>query len=251
MKKEAIIMAMPVKINVIDSQVKDEDIEDIFTYLRNMDEKFSTFKETSETKRINQGELFEENYSKEMKKVLALCEQTKKETNGYFDPFIKGKFDPAGIVKGLAIYESSKILRQKGLKNFYIEIAGDIQVNGKNEKNEKWKIGIENPFNRKEIIKVAELSDRGIATSGTYINGKHIFDPVNQKDADDIVSITVIGPNVYEADRFATAAFAMGQAGIKFLEDKSGLEGYMITKDKKAYCTTNFNQYLAKQRITC
>lgn len=247
MKKETTIMAMPVKINIPENFVREIDFEDVFSYLRYMEEKFSTFKETSEISIINRGELLEKNYSKEIKKVLLLSKQTKEETNGYFDILLNGRIDLAGIVKGLAIYESGKMLLQKGLKNFYIEIAGDIQVNGKNEKGENWKIGIENPFNRSEIIKVVKLSNQGIATSGTYIRGKHILDPVNQKYADDIVSITVIGPNVYEADRFATAAFAMGEAGIEFLENQNGLEGYMIGKDKKAYYTTNFNKYLTKK----
>lgn len=247
MKKEATIMAMPVKMNIVDENVKNSDFDDVFSYLRYMDEKFSTYKETSEITAINKGKLSEKKISQDMKKILVLGKQTKKETNGYFDMKINGKIDPAGIVKGLAIFESSKMLLQKGFQNFYIEIAGDIEVRGKNDKGKKWKIGIENPFNRKEIIKVIELSDRGIATSGTYIRGTHIYDPVNKKNADDIASITVIGPNVYEADRFATAVFAMGKAGIEYLEARIGFEGYMITKDKQAYMTSGFEQYLTKE----
>lgn len=246
MKKEATIMAMPVKINVIDKNVTDQDFEDVFSYLRQIDEKFSTFNDKSEAAKINSGKFVEKNLSDDMKKIIALSKQTKHETNGYFDVYASGEFDPTGIVKGWAIFESSKILLQKGLQNFYLEIAGDIQVCGKNGNDESWKIGIENPFDRREIVKVLQLSNKGIATSGIYINGEHIIDPINKKAANDIISITVIGPNVYEADRFATAVFAMGEAGIRFLEEKDGLEGYMITKDKHAYTTTGFEQYLTK-----
>ncbi len=35
-----------------------------------------------------------------MKVIFKLSEKTKKETNGYFDIFYKGKYDPSGIVKG-------------------------------------------------------------------------------------------------------------------------------------------------------
>ncbi len=73
------------------------------------------------------------------------------------------------------------------------------------------------------------MSDCGVATSGTSIRGQHIYNP--QDDAapiDEIVSLTVIGPNIYEADRFATAAFAMGSDGIVFIEQLDGFEGYMI-----------------------
>lgn len=246
MKKEATIMAMPVRINVVDDAVAEDDIEEIFTYLRQIDEKFSTYKETSETQKLNRGEISEQDLSPEMKEVLALSDETKKETRGFFDVKINHIFDPLGLVKGWAIYKAAEMLARKGYHNFYLEIAGDIEVRGHNERGEKWRIGIENPFNRSQIIKVVELSDAGIATSGTYIRGKHIFNPINGKDADEIMSMTVIAENVYEADRFATAAFAMGKVGINFLESKTGLEGMMVTKDKRLTETSGFKQYLVQ-----
>jgi thiamine biosynthesis lipoprotein len=87
----------------------------------------------------------------------------------------------------------------------------------------------------------------GIATSGTYIRGRHIYDPfaAEGQSIDEIVSLTVLGPNVYEADRFATAAFAMGPAGIHFIERESGLEGYMIGKNGIATMTSGFAEYVA------
>ena len=60
----------------------------------------------------------------------------------------------------------------------------------------------------------------------------------------DIVSLTVIGPNVYEADRFATAAFAMGRAGILFIENLADFEGYMIDQHRQATFTSNFARYV-------
>ena len=137
------------------------------------------------------------------------------------------------------------MLKNAGFKNLYVEIAGDIQVFGKNIEGKKWKIGIKNPFNQKEIVKVVYLENKGIATSGTYIRGQHIYNPKNrQEQLTDIVSLTIIGENIYEADRFATAAFAMGRQGIHFIENLHGFEAYMIDKDKIATMTGNFNKYL-------
>jgi thiamine biosynthesis lipoprotein len=179
-----------------------------------------------------------------MKKVLELCEETKKETDGYFDINLNGILDPSGSVKGYAIWQSSLIFKNKGFKNFYIEIAGDIQTFGKNEKGESWRAGIQNPFNQKEIIKVLKISNVGIATSGNYQRGKHIINPKTKLPADEIASLTVIGANVYEADRFATAAFAMGEKGIEFIERSKNLEGYMVKNDKIAVMTSGFKKYL-------
>ena len=61
-----------------------------------------------------------------------------------------------------------------------------------------------------------------------------------------IVSVTVIGPNAYEADRFATAALAMGRAGIGFIEQQEGLEAYVIDRDGGPRFTSGFEDYVAK-----
>jgi thiamine biosynthesis lipoprotein len=244
MKKQAIIMGMPVTVQIADSTATDEDIQEVFAYFNFIDKKFSTYIKDSEISRINRGELKSSGYSNEMRKVLRLCEETKKETGGYFDINLNGKLDPSGIVKGYAIWQGSQMLKNKGYENFYIEIAGDIQTSGKNEKKESWKVGIQNPFNLKEIVKVLKISNKGIATSGNYQRGKHILNPKTKIAADEIASITVIGSNVYEADRFATAAFAMGERGIEFIEKLKGLEGYMIKRDRKAVMTSGFERYV-------
>ena len=84
-----------------------------------------------------------------------------------------------------------------------------------------------------------------MATSGTYIRGQHIYNPHNRVQTfDDIVSLTVIGPNIYEADRFATAAFAMGKSGIDFIESLPGFEGYIIDSNGIATMTSGFENYV-------
>lgn len=244
MIRKKTIMGMPSTINIVDKNATDEAVNEVFSYFHFIDKKFSTYKKDSEISLINRGELRVEKASAQIKKILYLCEETKLKTNGYFDININGNIDPSGLVKGYAIWEGSNILRKKGYKNFYVEIAGDIEVLGKNEKGKKWRVGIQNPFNVNEIIKIVELKDKGIATSGTYQRGNHITNPKTGEESDEIASITVIGPNVYEADRFATAAFAMGEKGIEFIERLKGFEGYMVKKDKVSVMTSGFKDYI-------
>lgn len=248
MKETRILMDMPITIEVVDSNVTSKDIDKIYDYFTYIDEKFSPFKDSSEISKINNGALSKENYSKDMKEVLRLCEQTKRETNGYFDISRNGKLDPSGLVKGWAIYKSTKLLEDSEFTNYYVDAGGDIQVQGKNNKGKPWKIGIRNPFNRTEIVKTIIPGDQGVATSGTYIRGQHIYNPFEpEKAVTEIVSLTVIGPNIYEADRFATAAFAMGKRGIKFIEKLDGFEGYMIESNKQATYTSGFDKHVCKQ----
>jgi len=181
-----------------------------------------------------------------MKTILSLCEKTKTETNGYFDISRNGKLDPSGLVKGWAINNAAELLKNDGFQNFYVEVGGDIQVSGKNSRGKSWTVGIRNPFNLKEIIKVIEVTSEGVATSGTYERGQHVYNPKEEGEITKIVSLTVIGPNIYEADRFATAAFAMGEKGIRFIEHLPGFEGYMIDKNAVATFTTGIEKYITK-----
>lgn len=236
---------MHVTVEIAGAARADGAIEKIFSYFEYVDGKFSTYKDTSEITKINKGELAEADYSGDMKNVLALCEETKKQTKGYFDIRTSdGSYDPSGLVKGWSIYNASRILIEDGFEDFYVDAGGDVQVHGRNAEGTAWSMGIKNPFNQEEIVKALYLRDEGVATSGTYIRGRHIYNPKEKNEPiTDIVSLTVVGPDIYEADRFATAAFAMGKQGILFIEKLSGFEGYMIDKDGTATMTSNFEKY--------
>ena len=241
-------MGMPVRIDLVDKQATQKDIEEIFSYFADVEEKFSPFKDTSETCRFNRGEIKENELSPEMREVLDLSEKTKQETDGYFNIEIENeKINPVGLVKGWAIYNAAKILMNKGYKNFYLDIGGDIQAQGLNHEGKKWSIGIRNPFSNEPdqaLAKVVYLSDCGIATSGNYVRGNHIYNPKDHADSvTELVSFSVIGPNVYEADRFATAAFAMGKKGIHFIQQLPGFEGFMIDTKCMTTMTSGFELY--------
>lgn len=239
------MMDMPITIEITDLVRTESIFREVFNYFKYIDDKFSTFKEKSEITKVNNGLLKKDKWSRDMKEVIRLCERTKKETNGYFDISKDGKLDPSGLVKGWAVYNAADYLKKEGFKNFYVEAGGDIQAYGRNKENSEWTIGIRNPFNRNEIVKVLRVSDKGVATSGTYIRGQHIYNPFKRKEEiKDIVSLTVVGPNVFEADRFATAAFAMGKEGINFIENLSGFEGYMIDSKGMGTFTSGFKSFV-------
>lgn len=88
------------------------------------------------------------------------------------------------------------------------------------------------------------MSNQAVATSGNYERGGHIYNPKNKKEASEIASITVIADNIFDADRFATAAFAMGKKGIEFIASLKKIEGYMIKKDKTAVFTDGFQNFV-------
>jgi len=253
MTETRIVMGMPITVVVPEdagSEAEDRArvvsaVGDVFAYLESVDRQFSPFKEESEVSAVRRGEVRRENASDEMRRVLKLCEETKSMTNGYFDAWAGGIFDPSGLVKGYSLHRAARMLSTAGFTCYAVDGAGDIEMKGLLEGGKPWSVGIRNPFSPDTIVKVVELTDCGIATSGNYIRGAHIYDPTSGERAHDIASITVIAANVFEADRLATAAFAMGRQGIEFLASLSGIEAYMVDHDSEATYTPGLERFLA------
>jgi len=239
-----IIMGMPISITILDAGADDADLENVFDYFEEVDRRFSPFRPDSEVSRVNRGEVPEP--SAEMQEIFALADATKEQSHGYFNIWRPdGVLDPSGIVKGWAIRNAARLLREKGFENFAVDAGGDIQCRGKNAQGEDWRIGIRNPFCLDEIVKVIHPRGAGIATSGTYQQGLHIYNPHSGAAAEEIVSLTVVGPDILEADRFATAAFAMGRRGIAFIEGLADFEAYEIDARGIARMTSGLKAYLA------
>jgi len=245
MRETRLIMGMPITIEVIGDESGDAR-EAAFHYFEDVDARFSPYRSDSEVSAFARGEIALADSSPQLKEVLGLCELTRSETDGYFD--IRrpdGRIDPSGLVKGWAIRNAARRIAAVGFHDYYVDAGGDIECHGRNDDRQPWRVGIRNPFNADQIVKVVQPGDCGIATSGTYVRGPHIYDPHAAAAAsDDIASVTVIGPDAYEADRFATAAFAMGRDGAAFLEAQSGLEAYVIDRAGNATMTSGFARFV-------
>jgi thiamine biosynthesis lipoprotein len=238
-------MGMPVSVRIEDAGAGEDDINLIAAWLNEVNQRFSTYLPTSEVSRLNDGALRPDEISDQFADVLRRCDQTTDQTGGYFDIERDGKIDPSGLVKGWAIQEASAKLSARGFMNHVVEAGGDIQAMGLNHLGEPWRVGIRNPFKRDEQVKVLAVSNLGVATSGTAIRGAHIYEPRQPSPlSTDLVSLTVVAPSIYDADRFATAAFAMGRAGLVFIANQPNLEGYAITADGIATYTSGFDQYV-------
>ncbi len=241
-------MGMPITLEITGAATA-ADFAAVRRYFTHVDETFSTYKPTSDISRINGGWPVER-ASDEVKAVLDLCEETQRATDGYFDIHRPdGTIDPSGLVKGWAIQQAAELLKRRGRQNFCLEVGGDIQVAGRNANDRPWRIGLRNPLAPSEIIKTIAVTTEGVATSGTAERGQHIYNPHRPaKLLEEVISLTVIGPDIYEADRFATAAFAMGPAGIALIERTDGFEGYSIYRAGMATLTSGFERYVVAPR---
>jgi FAD:protein FMN transferase len=206
-----------------------------------LDRTFSPYLEQSAVSRINRGELRLDDAGQLVHQAVDLCRLYERATDGYFSAWADGSFDPSGLVKGWAIDRACSILDGCGYADYFVDAGGDVQTRGRNAQGSAWRVGIRHPFERAKVARVVLASGLAVATSGTYEKGEHILDPHTGKPADAWLSFTVVGPDILQADVFATACFAMGTAGPDFVSRAAGYEAYAIDHQLRATYTPGFD----------
>ena len=171
--------------------------------------------------------------------------------------------DCSSIAKGFGVDCVARLLESKGIRNFMVEIGGEVVVKGENPKMEKWRIGINRPVDdslavNQELQTVLEITDAGMATSGNYRNfyykdGKkyaHTIDPrTGYPVQHNILSSTVIADNCAKADAYATAFMVLGLDSAKIIcNAHPELDAYFIYEDKegklRTYSTEGMRKYM-------
>lgn len=163
------------------------------------------------------------------------------------------------IAKGYTVDVFGNYLESKGLKNYLIEIGGEVRVLGKNLDNGMpWKIGIEMPLEdgSRELKYGVNLYDESMATSGNYrkfrVDSKtgqkyvHTINPkTGMSQKTDILSASVIAETCADADAYATAFMAMGfEKSINFLNSNENLKVVFIYSDEDGNQKTYISEEL-------
>jgi thiamine biosynthesis lipoprotein len=155
--------------------------------------------------------------------------------------------DCSAIAKGYGTDVVARLLDEKGVKNYLVEIGGEVVTRGISEKRVPWKIGVTKPTddslnNGNELQTVLNVTDKAMATSGNYRNfyykgGRkyaHTIDPKTGRPVQhNILSATVLCNQCAKADAYATAFMVMGlDKARKVLERNPDLMVYFIYDDK-------------------
>ena len=156
--------------------------------------------------------------------------------------------DCSAIAKGYACDVIAALLRRKGVKNFMVEIGGEIVTSGVNDKQHPWVVGVTKPTDdslniKNELQTILHVTDKAMATSGNYRNfyyqgGKkyaHTIDPKTGYPVQhSLLSATVLADDCATADAFATSFMVMGLEGAKaLLQRRPDLMAYLIYSDEK------------------
>ena len=144
--------------------------------------------------------------------------------------------DCSAIAKGYGSDIVARFLRRNGIKNFMVEIGGEIVTMVTKPTDDSVKVN-------QEIQTVLNVTDKAMATSGNYRNfyykgGKkyaHTIDPKTGYPVQhSLLSATVLAKNCATADAYATSFMVMGiEKARKLLERHPELMAYFIYSDAK------------------
>ncbi len=166
--------------------------------------------------------------------------------------------DLSAIAKGYAVDVLGSSFRQRGWRNFLIEIGGEVRVAGTSPGGGPWRVGVERPdpggYGR--VHRVLPLSDIAVATSGDYrnfftVDGRkfsHLIDPKSGQPIDQpLVSVTVLADSAARADALATAFHVLDYSRGRGLAEQHGIAVLFIIREDSGlseYMTSAFKRIL-------
>lgn len=167
------------------------------------------------------------------------------------------QFNFSALAKGFGCDEVAAMLRRNGVKDYMVEIGGEIALGGESPRGGGWRISIDKPIetDSSEIHDsemVISITDKGIATSGNYRNFHksgtntfgHTISPLTGRPvATDVISATIIAATAMEADAAATACMASGSEEAKRIIDSIDADAMLILSDSTLWLTPGFPGY--------
>ena len=156
--------------------------------------------------------------------------------------------DFSAIAKGYGSDCVARLLQKHGVKNYMVEIGGEVVTNGISPSRVPWRVGVSKPVEdslqtSKELQTVLNVTDLSMATSGNYRNfyykgGRkyaHTIDPQTGYPVQhSILSATVLAKSCALADAYATSFMVLGLEKAKqVLERHPELMAYFIYSDAK------------------
>jgi thiamine biosynthesis lipoprotein len=161
------------------------------------------------------------------------------------------QLDFSAIAKGYGVDMVSTFMKSQGIKDFYVEIGGEVYAEGLNPSGKIWRTGINIPSPKSGVQDVQEVivvDNKGIATSGNYRNFfiedgiiySHTMNPITgYPERNNLLSATIISNQCSVSDGYATACMVLGFEKAKSMISRTeGIEGILIYSDKEGNMLT-------------
>lgn len=213
-------------------------VESAFDYMRHVDRVFTTYSGGSDVCRLASGEVRVADIDPMVTELVALCAAARRHTNGLFDPWWKGWFDPTGLVKGWSVERAARrhlmpLVESGIVEAVGINAGGDMQLLTSPTSSWTWNVGIADPWDAGATIARIPLKSGAVASSGTAERGSHIVDPRTGLPAMSVSSATVVARGLTTADLWATTACVSGFDDLSWVGRASTLSGLLVAPDRR------------------
>lgn len=168
--------------------------------------------------------------------------------------------DLSTIAKGYGVDRVAHLLDQLEIKQYLVEIGGEVVAKGGKPNEQPWRLAIERPVSTERAVqRVVEFKEGALATSGDYRNffeedGRrysHIIDPATGFPIKhNLVSASVYAEDTMSADAYATALLVMGPDKARSFAQKYNLAVMLIYKTEEGfdeYISDAFKPLLTEQ----
>ena len=153
------------------------------------------------------------------------------------------QLDLGAVAKGFAVDALAELLEGRGIRDYLVDIGGDVRVSGRNSEGEPWRIGVNQPERGQawgEVLLVLRPGRGAVLTSGDYRQFfeqdghffSHILDPRTGRPLDNnVAGVTVLAENATLADALSTGLMVLGvEKGLELVESLSGVEALFLVR---------------------
>lgn len=169
--------------------------------------------------------------------------------------------DVNAVAQGYSVDVVSRFLEAKGIRNYLVEIGGEVHCKGTNAKNKLWRVGIDRPSDDNitpggELQAIIELDNKSLTTAGNYrkffvengVKYGHTIDPKTGFPAKNtLLSATVVCDDAATADAWDTAFMVLGlEKSKELLKNLPGIEVYFIYSDEQGNYQVYYSEGLAR-----
>jgi thiamine biosynthesis lipoprotein len=169
--------------------------------------------------------------------------------------------DMNAIAQGYTVDVLVRFFNDKGLKDYLVEVGGEVRTRGKNPDARNWRVGIDKPLDSmqtkgRELEAIIELNDKSLATSGNYrkfyvkdgVKYSHTINPeTGYPVRHNLLSVTVLAEECIRADAYATAFMVMGlERSLELVNKTDNLEAFFIYSDQNGYFKVMYSDNIKK-----
>ena len=153
------------------------------------------------------------------------------------------KLDVNAVAQGYSVDVVGSFLEENGIKNYLVEIGGEVRARGRKTNGKSWRVGIDKPYENNftpgdDLQEILIMDDMSLATSGNYrkfyvkdgVKYSHSINPgTGYPVMDRLLSVTIVCTECILADAYATACMIMGlEESLKLVNSIEMMEAYFV-----------------------